>query len=490
MKEIIVDAGFGQVRTALLEDGELAEIYIEGRENRSIVGDIYKGKVENVLPGMQAAFVEIGTDKNAFLYIKDILPNYYPNEDEEHAEDDNHYNISDLVKTGQDILIQVIKDPIDSKGARVTTHITLPGRYVVLMPTVDYIGISRRIENEKERERLKDIASSVKPENMGVIIRTVGEHCDISDLKSDIDLLVKLWKNILNKNYQMPSPYLLHKDMDLFNRVLRDIFTHEIDRLVINERSFFNRAVEISEEIAPNLKDRIEYYSDFFDIFNYFHIEEKIEELLDRKVWLKSGGYIIIEQVEALTAIDVNTGKCIGGKDLYDIALKTNIEAAKEIARQLRLRDIGGIIIIDFIDMQNEGNQNMVIEVIKNALKKDKSKSSVWGMTHLGLLEITRKKTVPPKEDMLLTGCPYCLGTGKILSPLTMIKMIEKDLKRMPLIKTVKDINIEIHPEIKEVLSGYSKYFDDFELKNCVKINIITNESLHRDKYRIWHGKP
>ncbi len=487
MKKIVVDAGFGQVRTALLEDGELVEIYIEGQENRSIVGDIYKGKVENVLPGMQAAFVEIGTEKNAFLFIKDILSNSYHEEDDD-AEDKNAYNICDLVKTGQDILVQVIKDPIDSKGARITTHITLPGRFAVLMPTVDYIGISRRIEDEKERERLKEIASTVKPENMGLIIRTAGEHCDVLELKSDIELLVKLWENILKKNYQMSSPNLLHRDMDLFNRILRDIFTPEIDRLIINERSFFNTAIEMTEEIAPNLKERIEYYSESLDIFSYFHIEEKIEGLLNRKVWLKSGGYIIIEQVEALTAIDVNTGKCIGGKDLYDIALKTNIEAAKEIARQLRLRDIGGIIIIDFIDMQNESHQNIVIEVIKNALKKDSSKSSVWGMTHLGLLELTRKKTVPPKEDMMLTSCPYCSGTGKILSPLTMIKMIEKDLKRLPLVKSDKDITIEIHPEIKGTLSGYSKHFDSFEFKNNIKINIEINESLPRDKYKILVG--
>ncbi|NLN48272.1 MAG: Rne/Rng family ribonuclease [Clostridiales bacterium] len=485
MKEIVVDAGFGQVRTALLEDGELVEIYIEGRENRSIVGDIYKGKVENVLPGMQAAFVEIGTEKNAFLFIKDILPDYYHGEEEEDIEDKIVYNICDLVKTGQDILVQVIKDPIDSKGARITTHITLPGRFVVLMPTVDYIGISRKIEDEKERERLKEIASTVKPENMGLIIRTAGEHCDAAELKSDIELLVKLWGNILKKNYKVSSPNLLHRDMDLFDRILRDIFTHKIDRLIINDRNLFNKAVEMTDEIAPNLKERIEYYSECFDIFNYFHIEEKIEGLLDKKVWLKSGGYIIIEQVEALTAIDVNTGKCIGGKDLYDIALKTNIEAAKEIARQLRLRDIGGIIIIDFIDMQNESQQNIVIEVIKNALKKDSSKSSVWGMTHLGLLELTRKKTVPPKEDMMLTGCPYCLGTGKILSPLIMIKMMEKDLKRLPLVKSNKDITIEIHPEMKGILSGYSKYFNTFELNNNVKINFEFNESLHRDKYNI-----
>ena len=353
------------------------------------------------------------------------------------------------------------------------------------MPTVDYIGVSRRIEDETERERLREIAALSKPDNMGMIVRTAGERCNISDLKSDMEFLIGLWGNILEKSHKISAPSLLHMDMNLFYRTLRDIFTTEIDKLIINEREFFNKAVEITNHITPYLRNRIEYFNKSFDIFSYYNIEEKIEKLLNRRIWLKCGGYIIIEQMEALTAIDVNTGKYIGGKDLQDTVLKTNIEAAREIARQLRLRDIGGIIIVDFIDMQDENHQNIVIEVMKNALKNDKSKSCVWGMTHLGLLEITRKKIVAPKEDMMLSPCPCCSGTGKILSPQTMVKLIEKDLKRLLLDKGVKNIRIETHPEIKEVLLGYAKYFDSIAAKKDTSISIVADASLHKDKYKV-----
>ncbi len=459
---------------------------MEGQEGRSIVGSIYKGRTENVLQGMQAAFVDLGVERNAFLYIKDVLPNFFSLEDEETVEPDCSYDICDLLKSGQEILVQVVKDPIDSKGARITTHITLPGRYTVLMPTVDYIGISRRIENEEERNRLKEMAESVKPDNMGIIVRTVAENCSIEELETDIKLLMGLWQDILGKSYQVSAPKLVHKDMDLFYRTLRDMFTYDIEKLIVNEKDFYNRALEIISKIAPSLADRIEYFNKSYDIFGYYNIDEELEKLLGKRIWLKNGGYIVIEQTEALTVVDVNTGKYIGGKNLKETALKTNIEAAREIASQLRLRDIGGIIIIDFIDMEEEDHQNLVIEVMKKALKNDRSKSCIWGITHLGLLEMTRKKVVPSKEDKMLSPCPYCIGTGKIISPETMIKLIEKDLKKLLLHeKGTKNIKIEVHPEIKKDLVGYLKYIDIVAKSKSANVSISSNNSLQKDKYNI-----
>lgn len=488
MKEIIVDANFGQIRAALLEDHELVEIYIEGQEGKSIVGNIYKGKVENVLPGMEAAFVNIGTEKNAFLYVKDAIPNSFNYEEEEFISnnDGKDYHICDLLKSGQDILVQVIKDPIDSKGARVTTHITLPGRYAVLMPKVDYIGISRRIEDEIERERLREIAALAKPDNMGMIVRTAGEDCGLTDLESDMEFLTKLWKNLLEKSSNASAPRLIHMDMDLFYRILRDMFTKDINHLIINNKEYYNKAVEIVSLISPNLMQRIEYFNKSYDIFECYHIEEKAEKLLCKKIWLKCGGYIVIDQTEALTVIDVNTGKYVGSKDLQDTVLKTNIEAAKEIARQLRLRDIGGIVIVDFIDMYDEEHQNIVIEVMKNAMKKDKSKSCVWGMTHLGLLELTRKKVLAPKENMMQSPCPCCLGTGRILSPQTIVKKIEKEIKKAFLDRSVKGVKIEVHPEIKKVLiEQYGNFLESTTEEEGKKINIIGDDSYHRDQFEI-----
>ena len=483
-----MDVSFGQIRVALLEDHELTEIYIEGQEGQSIVGNIYKGKIENVLPGMQAAFVNIGTEKNAFLYIRDAIPNSFSYEEEEFESDNGVkcYQICDLLKSGQDILVQVIKDPIDSKGARVTTHITLPGRYAVLMPTVDYIGISRRIEDEEERERLRSIAALAKPEDMGMIVRTAGEGCSLSELKNDIEFLTRLWKNVLEKSSSISAPSLVHMDMNLFYKVLRDMFTKDIDHIIINNKEYYEKAVDMVNLISPYLRKRVEYFNRCNDIFECYHIEEKFEKLFSKKIWLKCGGYIIIDQTEALTVIDVNTGKYIGGKDLQDTVLKTNIEAAREIARQLRLRDIGGIIIIDFIDMKEEEHQNIVIEVMKNALKKDKSKSYVWGMTHLGLLEMTRKKVVVPKEYMLQSPCPCCLGTGRILSPQTIVKKIEKEIKKIFLNQSIRKIQIEVHKEIEEVLLGqYGKYLESMSKEQGKKINIICNDFFHRDEFKI-----
>lgn len=418
MKEIIIDVGKTQTAVALLEDKELTELYVEKNESQSIVGNIYKGRVENVLPGMQAAFVNIGIDKNVFLYVKDAIPNTYFDEEEEGEFTDKYKNanINNFLKVGQEIVIQVVKEPISTKGARVTTHITLPGRFIVLMPTVEYIGVSRRIENDEERERLKVLADKYKPESMGIIIRTAAEGCNEEDIKEDISFLSMLWESIKNEQLQGSAPRIIHKDMNIVYRTVRDMFTNDIDKFVINDKEQYDQVLQVVNFISKDLVKRVELFDKAYEIFEYYDIKPKIIKALTRKVWLKSGGYLVIDQTEALTVIDVNTGKFVGSIDLKDTVLKTNVEAAREIAKQLRLRDIGGIIIIDFIDMHEKQHEEVVLDSLKNSLKKDRTKTNVLGITHLGLVEMTRKKVRQRIDNAFLSECPCCNGEGKILT--------------------------------------------------------------------------
>jgi len=488
MKEIIIDVGSRQTRVALLENKELTEIYIERQSNERITGNIYKGKVENVLPGMQAAFVDIGLDKNAFLYVKDALPNTYFDEDDENVDPVQYkdYQIEDLLKPGQEIMVQIMKEPIDSKGARITTHITLPGRYIVLMPTVEYTGISRRIENDEARDKLKKMAEELKPRGMGLIVRTAAEDCTRDDISNDINFLLKLWDNIKQKQKSGVIPRIVHKDISIVYRTVRDMFTKDIDRLVINNKEHYEKVGEMAMMISPHLKSKVEYYNKDYDIFEYYQVEAQVSKIMNRKVWLKCGGYIVIDQTEALTSIDVNTGKFVGTVDLKDTVLKTNTEAAREIAKQLRLRDIGGIIIIDFIDMANEEYESVVIEALKNALKKDRTRTNVLGMTQLGLVEMTRKKVRQRIEKILLAPCPYCKGEGRILSSETIVKKIEKEVGALFFNTGAAAVFLEIHPDVEELINYYLNE-DIIELgKNYKKpVFIKTSTELHREDYSV-----
>jgi len=401
--EIIIDAGADGTRVAFLEDGDLVEIYIEDSGHRSILGNIYLGRIENVLQGMQAAFVDIGCDKNAFLYIDDIISR------------GQEKDIANLVDVGQDIAVQVIKEPMGTKGPRVTTNIKLPGRYVILLPYMNYIGISKKIENEAEKQRLKDLAQCIKPDGMGIIIRTEAQGKEKGELARDLEFLIKQWEKVKDRMNKVNAPAILHKDDDLIARLVRDGFTCGIDKLVINSKEKYNQVLELLDAISPSLNDKVEYYNGDKRIYEYYKIEEKLLKAVERKVWLKNGGYIIIDETEALTVIDVNTGKYVGKDNPRETILLTNKEAAKEIAKQLRLRDIGGIIIIDFIDMANNMQQEEVLEELKKHLKRDRSRTTVMGITHLGLVEMTRKKLRDNLSSILMKKCPYCRGTGKVL---------------------------------------------------------------------------
>lgn len=487
-KEIAVDADREQTRVALLEDGRLAEIYIEKNYNQRIVGNIYKGRVANVLPGMQAAFIDIGLEKNAFLYIDDIFPDKNTLEEEEEIiENLKKISIKDVLRVGQEITVQIVKEPIGTKGARVSTHITIPGRYLVLMPTVDYIGISRRIESEGERSRLKALAEEIKPPNMGLIVRTVAEGKNREEIIHDMDFLLKLWKKIQVKKKTATAPRLIHKDLNLLFRIIRDLFSKEIDKLYINNRHEYEKVLELLDFISPQLKERVVLFQHEKDIFDYFNVESEIEKALNRKVWLKCGGYIVIDQTEALTSIDVNTGKFVGNIDLEDTVLKTNLEAAREIARQLRLRDIGGIIIIDFIDMSSQEHQNMVIDALEEELKKDKTKTHLLGLTKLGLVEMTRKKVKQGLDEVLQKTCPYCDGKGRILSEETMSKKVENELKYV--ISTnnhIEAVLVEVHPNVAAVVIGSGgNHLNQLEEEYNKSIFIKGSSDLHPEEIRI-----
>ncbi|MFZ5969536.1 MAG: Rne/Rng family ribonuclease [Bacillota bacterium] len=482
MNEIIVDSSLNQTRVALLEDRELVEIYCERESSRRTVGNIYKGRVTNVLPGMQAAFIDIGFEKNAFLYVKDAVPVEMANSE---AFSLKNISIRDVVKNGQEIIVQVIKEPIGTKGARVTTHLTLPGRFLVLMPSVDYIGVSRRIVDENERERLRKLVDEIKPSNMGIIVRTVAEAKDGKELKEDLKYLLKLWQKIDKEKNLGYAPKAIYKDLDLLQKTIRDMFTNEIDRFVINDREKYKGVIEFIELLAPHLVNRVECFQGDTDIFGYYNIESMIKNALTRKIWLKSGGYIVIDQTEALTSIDVNTGKYVGSIDLEDTVFQTNKEAAKEIAKQLRLRDIGGIIIVDFIDMNNKHAEKEVLAVFEKALSKDRTKTNVLGITQLGLVEMTRKKVRQRIDSIFLKKCPYCEGTGKVLSEHAVMQNIEKELRRIAIHTNAEAVFIEVNTGVMKVQEEERYFIKELEKQLNLTIFIRGTDETHASEFKV-----
>ncbi len=444
LKEIIVNVGEDETRVAVLENRKVVEIYIERSLNQRLMGNIYKGRVENVLPGMQAAFVDIGIEKNAFLYIEDALTA---------KRNASPVSITDILKLGQEIIVQVTKEPTGTKGPRVTTHLTIPGRYLVLMPTVDYIGISRRIDSEKERERLKMLAGKIKPKGMGLIVRTLAEGITEEEMQSDIYLFDRLWRRVKNRLKKRQAPALLHRDIELVQRILRDNFSEDIDRLLIDSRTEYEKVIELVEIINPGLIKNI-ILEEREDVFKDYGIEQEFEKALNKKVWLKCGGYLIIDQAEALTVIDVNTGKFTGTKDLEDTVHKTNMEAAVEIARQLRLRSMGGIIIVDFIDMSEEEHREEVLSILAEEIKKDKVKTNILGLTQLGLVEMTRKKVRPSLADSVLRICPYCDGRGRVFSEETMSIKFKSQIRDDARSMNVENIVVDAHPAVAARLIG------------------------------------
>jgi ribonuclease G len=401
-KEILINIGINEVRVAILEDGNLVEFTVERQDEQRRAGNIYLGKVENVLPGMQAAFINIGEEKNAFIYIDDVLSRDSETGNTEHSK---NLSIKDLLHEGQELMVQMIKEPIGTKGARVVTQVTIPGRYLVYIPTIEYIGVSRRIENEAERERLKNVVASFKGPGSGLIIRTAAEEVEAAELQSDYEFLVNVWKKIQKKVKKGPCPSLLYRDHDLLYRILRDYLSKDVNCLMIDEAEAFSKATELVKSLAPSCKNRIQLYNNEIPLFEAFNVDLQLEKALKKKVWLDCGAYLVFDQTEALAVIDVNTGKFTGSINLEDTVFQTNLMAATEIARQIRLRNLGGIIIVDFIDMVSDDERAKVIAKLNSELQRDKTKVNILGFTSLGLLEITRKKVKQSLREILQVEC-------------------------------------------------------------------------------------
>ncbi len=503
-KEIVINIEKNEIRVAILENKQLVEVFVDRIKEPRIIGNIYKGKVNNILPGMQAAFIDIGLPRNAFLYVTDIsedIDEYrelMSVEEESRDTDESIYTVTDspykvinlqiedILKKGQDILVQIAKEPIEKKGSRVTTHITLPGRYLVLMPMVEHIGISRRIENPEEREKLREIIKRIKPSGTGIIVRTVAEGMDEEAFKTDLDFLLKLWKKIQTQSGKNSAPCLIHEDLGIIYKVIRDCFTNDVQTLVLDSQEEYKKIFEFAEFLLPDLKSRIKLYSRLEPIFEAYGIEEEIQKALDRRVKLKCGGHIIIEQTAALVSIDVNTGKYVGKRNLEETVLKTNLEAAAEIAYQLRLRDIGGIIIIDFIDMEKKENREKVMQKLTEELKHDRARTNILQFTQLSLVEMTRKRVKENLNRMLCQPCPYCSGRGNVKSVLTLSLEILRELKKICVSGINKNIIVHLNPEIaKSLLEENYEQILDLQKKFDKQIDIQSVPDFHIEQVEI-----
>jgi len=453
--KIVVDVQPKQTRVALMEDGSLAEYYVERPGRERLAGNIYKGRVMNVLPGMDAAFVDIGLQRNAFLYAGDIVldPAEYPVEEGQELHPAMvKKSIGQLVKAGQELMVQVVKDPVGTKGARITTHITLPGRYLVLMPTVDYVGVSRRIESDEERMAVKMMAENVRPKGCGVIARTAARDIDAEKMAQEMRQLTAVWEQLQSQCARVSAPACIFRDSDLLMRAVRDMLSEETEGFYINDDEAYRTAVDLATRLEPTLAERIHLHKRGFDIFDDFNLEEKVDKSLARRVWLKSGGYLIFDHTEALCVIDVNTGKYVGERDLQKTILKTNLEAAHEIAHQVRLRDIGGIIIIDFIDMLDPEHQQQVVTELTEMLKKDHTRTNVVGMTGLGLVEMTRKKVRQRVSAMMQSTCPYCGGSGLVLTAESVAQKVLKALRIQRARTGETDYVLKVHADVADYL--------------------------------------
>ena len=496
-RELIINAGMKAVRIALLEDRKLAELIIEHAENKGCVGNIYKGRVENVVPGIQAAFVDIGMPKNGFLYVTDVTDGLarYEEELEERVADSRSRrsrstSIAKVLKEGQEVMVQVTKEPIGTKGTRLTTFVSLPGRFLVLMPNVSHVGVSRKIESESERARLKKLATQLRPRRMGVIVRTVAEGAGRRALRADIEFLVKQWRTIRRHMRTRTAPSLLHEDAGPVSRVVRDLFTEDIRKLTVDSEVEYSRIVKFCKSSAPELKRRVRLYQGRRPLFEKLNLEHEIDKALSKKVWLKSGGYILIEQTEAFGVIDVNTGKFTGKSSLEDTVFKTNVEAAKEVARQVRLRDMGGIIVIDFIDMESPKRRAEVLRVFTEALKNDRSKPAIFEITELGLVEMTRKRARQSLMMTLSETCPYCEGAGHTKSAITVSLEVLHKLESLFSSLREKSVIVEVHPRVAERLQSVDSDALD-EVANRFKrdIRVEGKPDFHIEKMRFRSGR-
>ena len=508
-KEMIISSNGHETMVAILEDDLAAEIFVERERQRGVVGNVYKGRVSKVLPGMQSSFIEIGLERDGFLYVADVIDTLEEFERLESGDDDetrtnggaepgrvakdrDGSKIEDLLKEGQEILVQVVKEPLGTKGARLTSHLTMPGRFLVFMPTVDHVGVSRKIEQRDERARLRDIVREFRETHGftgGVIIRTAAGGRPKEDILSDLEAFHIIWTDIRQKMESSLAPAVVYREQSLVGKLLRDLLTDEFQAIRIDNPQDYQRVLVLVQRILPTLVPRVKLYSKPFPIFEEYGVQAEIDKALKSKVWLKSGGSIVINQTEALVAIDVNTGRYVGKRSsgrLEDTIVKTNLEAAKEIVRQLRLRDLGGIIVLDFIDMEEKKNRQKVLQAVEQELKKDRSPSKALQVADFGLIIITRKRVKQSLERVLTEPCPYCTGTGLIKSSATICYEILSEVRKIGPELNGHRLLLRVNPDIAQALrEGESAVLRDLKQSIGKEVTVKPDTQLHHEQFDV-----
>jgi ribonuclease G len=460
-REILVNASPRETRVAIIEDGQLVELLVDRPDARRMVGDVYLGKVEAVLPGIQAAFVNIGTEKSAFLHAADVVV-----EDAEVSEEDDDEEeeggdgggrrgrrevrpIQDLLKRGQELLVQVTKEPISTKGPRVTAQVSLAGRFLVYMPFASKVGVSRKIDERGERQRLRQMVQEMLPADVGgVIVRTVSEDATRESFERELHTLINNWRRIKRKTQFTRAPSLVHRETNVTRGLVRDLFSAKVEGVTVDSRQVYNEITEYLQGIAPELVERVTLYEGTVPLFDKADIETEIRDLFKKRCDLPSGGYLVIEQTEALVSIDVNSGRYTGKKDPEKTILRTNTEAAREIARQLRLRDVGGIIVCDFIDMETQSNRDKVLHELRTNLGRDRARTRAFAVSDLGLVEMTRQRVRQSHWQSMTASCPTCSGTGRIFTPDTIVRRTERAVRRMAAEGRKESVTLRLHPEV------------------------------------------
>ena len=498
VKEIFINVTAGSTRIAILENSILHDIFIELPEHQRMVGSIYKGKIQNVIPGMQAAFVDIGHDINAFLPFSEMGNeenlnqfSFSDDSDDEKINNKNQkFDPSKDLKKDDDILVQVIKEPFSGKGPRVTTDISLPGSFMVLVPNIDYIGISRKITDKYEKRRLRRIVKEFKPPGFGIIVRTISQSKNNSILKSDFDRLWNKWGELRVKIDQKNAPILIYDDFATSDQVIRDLFTNDVNKIYIDDKKLYNRIYSYVKEVNPDQLNKLELKKSKGYIFDEHNIDEQIAKSLRKKVWLKSGGHLVIEHTEAMVVIDVNSGRFIGKKDHEQNSLKINIEGAREVAHQLRLRDIGGLIVIDFIDLQEEKNRKKVFEELKKQLKKDRAKVSLSEFSNFGLLEMTRQRTRLSLLYTVCHKCPECDGLGVVSSYDTVLTNLENWLKKFKTKNRDKRLIITLNPSVSEYINNNkTKIITGMMWSNWTFLTIEGDHNINVNDFKVFSKK-
>jgi ribonuclease G len=496
--KMLVECDPYETRIAVLEEDRLVEVYLERQHHRGVVGNVYKGRVTRVLPGMQAAFVDLGLERDAFLYIADVVPEL-PSEEEldlAAAENDEEAPVAEpppaeptidaLLRSGQELLVQVSKDPLPNKGARVTTHVTLPGRFLVLLPTVRHLGVSRRIDDETERARLRTLLDELPREAGGLIVRTAGEGRERADFEADQRYLERAWRRIREAADRAGAPALVHSDLDLALRVVRDVFSADFVALWVDGEETYTRIVEFLDQVQPQLVPKVRLDRAERRLFERFGIEGEIEAALKPKVWLKSGGYLVINQTEALVAIDVNSGRYVGERNLEATALATNLEAVEEIVRQIRLRDLGGILVVDLIDMVESDHREQVFAALERELRKDRAKHKVLSISEFGLVQITRKRSRTNLERQLTESCPYCEGSGRVPSVATTCLRVRRAALRLRGTTASKELLVRVHPAVARALQREERpIVEELERALGVAIHLQADAKLHQASFDI-----